>query len=69
MVGELPAGLEPQDSQGAALFGFEVLEGGVGDVVSLQRELVEAREQFDDGADGFVCHVDAVGQRERYYFR
>ena len=36
MVGDLPAGLEPQHVQGPRLLGGEVREGGVGHVIGLQ---------------------------------
>lgn len=65
VVGEFPAGLQPEDWEGGALLWAEVAEGGVRHVVGLQRELVERRQQLGDGADGLVGDVDAVGDAER----
>lgn len=44
MIRELPAGLESQDAKRATLFGTEVTKRGIGDVISLQGEFVEARQ-------------------------
>jgi len=40
VVGELPARLQPERGQAVGLPGREESQGGVGDVVRLQRELV-----------------------------
>ncbi len=60
VVGDLPAGLQPEHVESARLLGAEVAEGGVRHVVGLQVELVERREELGDGADALVRHVDAV---------
>lgn len=44
MVGEFPAGLQPEDAKGAALGYVKISKGGVGYMISLQRELVETRQ-------------------------
>ena len=64
MVGDFPTGLHPQDVECSRLFGAEVGEGRVCDVVGLQVELVQGGEQLGDGTDTLVRHVDAVGQGE-----
>ena len=64
MVGYLPAGLKPQHVESSRLFGREVGEGRVSDVVGLQVELVQSGEQLGDGTDTLVRHVVAVGQGE-----
>lgn len=69
MIGDFPTGLQPEDTERATLRGVEVSKGGVGYVVSLQRELVETRQQLSDGTDSFVGDIDAVRQWEGYYFR
>jgi len=62
VIRELPAGLEFQDVESAALLRAEVTESGVRDVISLQGELVEARQQLGHGADSLVGDVDAIRQ-------
>ena len=64
MVGYLPAGLKPQHVESSRLFGREVGEGRVCDVVGLKVELVQGGEQLGDGTDTLVRHVDAVCQGE-----
>ena len=64
MVGYLPAGLKPQHVESSRLFGREVGEGRVCDMVGLKVELVQGGEQLGDGTDTLVRHVDAVGQGE-----
>ena len=65
VVGDLPAGLQPQYVEGGGLLGAEVAERGVGDVVRLQVELVEGGEELRDGAYALVGHVDAVVDGDR----
>lgn len=65
VVGEFPAGLQPENWESGALFGAEVAKGSVRHVVGLQRELVERRQKLGDGADGLVGDVDAVGDAQR----
>lgn len=62
VIRELPTGLEFQDVECAALLRAKVTESSIRDVISLQRELVEARQQLGDGADGLVSDVDAIRQ-------
>lgn len=60
VVRELPTGLELEDVERAALLRAEVTESGIRDVISLQGELVEARQQLGHGTDGLVGDVDAI---------
>jgi hypothetical protein len=41
VVGEFPAGLEPQDTERITLFGGEITQSSIRDVVGLQGKLVE----------------------------
>lgn len=63
MISKFPAGLKPEDAEGTALFGAKVPERSIRDVISLQREFVEAWQQLSYGTYGFVCDVDAIRQR------
>ncbi len=65
VIGDLPAGLQPEHVERARLLWAEVGEGRVGDVVGLQVELVERGEELGDGADALVSHVDAVVDGDR----
>ena len=64
VVCNLPAGLKSQHVQSSRLFGREVRESGVCDVVGLQVELVQGGEELGDGTDALVSHVDAVCKGE-----
>lgn len=65
VVGELPAGLQPENGQALGLLVGEEAQRGVRDVVRLQRELVERGQQLRHGAHRLVRDVDAVRERER----
>ena len=64
VVCNLPAGLKSQHVQSSRLFGREVRESGVCDVVGLQVELVQGGEELGDGTDALVSNVDAVCKGE-----
>lgn len=66
MVGELPARLQPECGQTVGLPGRKEAQGGVGDVVRLQREVVKGGQHLSDGADRVVGHVDTIAQRQRH---
>lgn len=69
MISEFPAGLQPEDTKGATLSGVEISKSGIGYMVSLQRELVETRQQLSDSTDSFIGHINTIRQGERYYSR
>ena len=60
MVCDFPTRLQSEDVERARLFRTEVGEGRVGDVVSLQVELVELGEELRDCANAFIRNIDAV---------
>jgi len=62
VIRELPAGLEFQDVESAALLCAEVTESSVRDVISLQGELIEAGQQLGHGTDSLIGDVDAIRQ-------
>lgn len=66
VVGELPARLQPERGQTVGLPGREESQGGVGDVVRLQRELVEGWQHLSHGADRIVGHIYAIAQGQRH---
>jgi len=66
VVGELPARMQPERGQAVGLPGREESQGGVGDVVRLQRELVEGWQHLSHGADRIIGHVYAIAQGQRH---
>ena len=67
VICELPAGLQFQDAKCAALLCTEVTKCSVSNMISLQRKLIEARQQLSHSADSLVGDIDAIRQRQRHY--
>jgi len=66
VVGEFPARLQPERGQAVGLPGREEAQRGVGNVVRLQRELVQGGQHLGHRADRVVGHVYAVAQGQRH---
>lgn len=69
MIGDLPAGVQPEHIQRVALLRRKIAEGGVRHVVGLQRKLVESGQKLGDRPDRLIRHIYAVGQRQGDYAR